>query len=261
MGKAIPRRIPAVAAAVAATLLAVVAPARADAPETMRVCTTGDYPPYSVADGRGGYRGVDIDLVRDMAELLHRPLRFVPTTWSSMSADFAARSCDLAVGGISDSAARRAYADFSLSYGTDGKTPIVRAADADAYATIAQIDQPQVRVIVNRGGTNEQFARTHFPHAQLTVWPDNVTIFDQISAGRADVFVTDSVEGRYRARQHPDLRVLHPEKPFDSFGKVFLLPKNEPVTAAVVNGWLASQLATGGIERRFAEWIGPGATA
>ncbi|MCC3312885.1 transporter substrate-binding domain-containing protein [Nocardia africana] len=258
---ALRHRLIAAATAGAAAVLTMIAPARAEDPGAMRVCTTGDYPPYSVSDGHGGYRGIDIDLVRDMAQLLGRQVRFVPTSWASMGGDFAAHACDLAVGGISDAAARRAYADFSLSYGTDGKTPIVRAADAAKYATIEQIDQPQVRVIVNRGGTNEQFARAHFPHAQLTVWPDNVTIFDQITAGRADVFVTDSVEGRYRVRQHPDLRVLHPETPFDSFGKVFLIPKNDVPTALMVNSWLASQLATGGVDRRVAEWIGPHATA
>lgn len=258
---ALRHRLIAAATAGAAAVLTMIAPARAEDPAALRVCTTGDYPPYSVTDGHGGYRGIDVDLVRDMAQLLGRPLRFVPTTWASMGSDFSAHACDLGVGGISDAAARRAYADFSLSYGTDGKTPIVRAADAGKYATIEQIDQPQVRVIVNRGGTNEQFARAHFPHAQLTVWPDNVTIFDQITAGRADVFVTDSVEGRYRVRQHPDLRVLHPETPFDSFGKVFLLPKNDVPTALTVNAWLASQLATGGVDRRVAEWIGPHATA
>ncbi len=246
---------------VIAVLSAVMVPAQADAPDALRVCTTGDYPPYSVSDGHGGYRGIDIDLIRDMSDVLHRPARFVPTSWSSMGAEFGSRTCDLAVGGISDAAARRAFADFSITYGTDGKTPIVRAGDAGKYATLADIDRPEVRVVVNRGGTNEQFARAHFPHAQLSIWPDNVTIFDQISQGRADVFVTDSVEGRYRVRRHPDLRVLHPEAPFDSFGKVFLVAKNDALTMAMVNGWLMSQLATGSIERRFDAWIGPHATA
>ncbi|MEV5647426.1 transporter substrate-binding domain-containing protein [Nocardia sp. NPDC052254] len=254
-------RVLAALAVLAAASSGAVVPAQAQAPDALRVCTTGDYPPYSESDGHGGYRGIDIDLVRDMADVLHRQVRFVPTTWSSMGADFGSRACDLAVGGISDAPARRAFADFSTSYGTDGKTPIVRADDAGRFATIADIDRPEVRVIVNRGGTNEQFARAHFPHAQLAVWPDNVTIFDQISQGRADVFVTDSVEGRYRVRRHPDLRVLHPEAPFDSFGKVFLVGKNDPLTMAMVDGWLTSQLATGGIERRLDTWIGPHATA
>ncbi|MFI5775761.1 transporter substrate-binding domain-containing protein [Nocardia sp. NPDC051570] len=255
------RRFAAALAAAAFSLVTVAIPAHAqDAPE-LRVCTTGDYPPYSVTDGHGGYRGIDIDLARGLADVLHRPARFVPTTWTSMSSDFAALGCDLAAGGISDSPARRAFADFSLTYGTDGKAPITRTEDADKYATIDQINRPEVRVIVNRGGTNETFARTHFPNARLTLWPDNVTIFDQITQGNADVFVTDSVEGRYRTRLHSGLVVAHPDRPFDSFGKVFLLRKDDPLLAAELNAWLATQRATGGIDRLFADWIGPNATS
>ncbi|WP_024805364.1 transporter substrate-binding domain-containing protein [Nocardia sp. BMG51109] len=257
-------RVRQVAAALAAgviSLLAVAVPANAEDPAALRVCTTGDYPPYSVSDGAGGFRGVDIDLARGLADVLRRPVQFVPTTWKSLPADFAALNCDLAVGGISDSPARRAFSDFSITYGTDGKTPITRTEDAGRFATIEQIDRPEVRVVVNRGGTNEQFARTNFPHAQVSLWPDNVTIFDEIAQGRADVFVTDSVEGRYRVRTHPGLTVLHPDRPFDSFGKVFLLRRDDPVSAAEVNGWLAAQLATGGVDRLLDTWIGPHATA
>ncbi len=255
------RRFAAALAAATVSLVAVAIPAHAEPAPELRVCTTGDYPPYTVADGEGEYRGIDIDLTRGLAALLQRPIHFLPTTWSTMKTDFAALNCDLAAGGISDSPARRAFADFSRTYGTDGKAPITRAEDADKYATIEQINRPEVRVIVNRGGTNEDFARRNFPDAQLTLWPDNVTIFDQITQGNADVFVTDSVEGRYRTRLHPGLVVLHPDRPFDSFGKVFLLRKNDPLLAAETDAWLTTQQVTGGIDTLFADWIGPNATA
>jgi len=256
------RHVLAAVAAGVVSLVPVTVPAGAQAPDgALRVCTTGDYAPYSIADGHGGYRGIDIDLASGLGGLLHRPVEFVPTTWPTLAADFGAKNCDIAVGGISASASRRAFSDFSMDYGTDGKTPIVRAADTGKYATIDQINRPGVRVIVNPGGTNEQFARANFSAAQLIPWPDNTTIVDQIDKGRADVFVTDSVEGRYRVRQHPDLRVLHPDKTFDSSGKIFLLRKNDPLLAAEVNGWLGAQLATGGVNRLFDQWIGPNATA
>ncbi|MQY21004.1 transporter substrate-binding domain-containing protein [Nocardia macrotermitis] len=242
-------------------LIPVTVPAAAQQPGALRVCTTGDYPPYSVRDEHGGYRGIDIDLIRGLGEILRVPVEFVPTTWSTMAADFGPENCDIAAGGISDTASRRAYADFSIDYGTDGKAPIVRAADAGRFATIEQINRPGVRVIVNPGGTNEMFARKHFPAAHLILWPDNMTMVDQLDQGRADVFVTDSVEGRYRVRQHPGLRVLHPDHPFDSSAKIFLLRRNAPLLAAEVNTWLTTQLATGGVNRAFDTWIGPHATA
>ncbi len=254
------RRSVTAAAVGALSLLPVTAPVAAQ-PAALRVCTTGDYPPYSLSDGHGGYRGVDIDLTRGLGEILRRPVEFVPTTWSALAADFGAKDCDIAAGGISEAASRRSYADFSIGYDTDGKAPIVRAADAGRYATIEQINRPGVRVVVNPGGTNEAFARAHFPAARLILWPDNLTMVDQLDRGRADVFVTDSVEGRYRVRQHPGLRVLHPDHPFDSSNKIFLLRRNDPLLAAEVNGWLTSQLASGGVNRALDAWIGPHATA
>lgn len=256
------RYVLAAAAAGVVSLVPVTVPAGAQQPgDALRVCTTGDYAPYSIADGHGGYRGIDIDLANGLGGVLHQPVEFVHTTWPTLAADFGAKNCDIAVGGVSESASRRAFSDFSINYGTDGKTPIVRAADAGRYATIDQINRPGVRVVVNPGGTNEQFAHAHFPAAHLILWPDNTTIVDQVANGRADVFVTDSVEGRYRVRQHPDLRVLHPDKTFDSSGKIFLLRKNDPLLAAEVNSWLESQLVTDGMNRLFDQWIGPNATA
>ncbi|WP_338762602.1 transporter substrate-binding domain-containing protein [Nocardia vulneris] len=242
----------------AGLLVAPAVPAVARAPE-LRVCTPGDYPPYATTEG--GYRGVDIDLARGFADAMRRPIEFVPLTWASLKTDFAALHCDIAVGGISDAPARRAFADFSITYGTDGKTPITRRGTETEYATIEQINRPGVRVIANRGGTNEEFARRHFPDAQLTLWPENRTIFDEIEQGRADVFVTDAVEGRYRVRQHPGLQVLHPDQPFDSFGKIMLVRKDDPCLGFALNAWLGAQIATGATDRLFAQWIGPDATA
>ncbi|MFI6047564.1 transporter substrate-binding domain-containing protein [Nocardia sp. NPDC051321] len=249
------------AALLAGTVLVAPAiPAGAE-PNALRVCTPGDYPPYAIAEGAGEYRGVDIDLARGFAEVLRRPAEFVPVTWATLRTDFAERQCDIAVGGISDSPARRAFADFSITYGTDGKTPITRRGNDTDYSTIEQINRPEVRVIANRGGTNEEFARKNFPDAQLTLWPENLTIFDEVEQGRVDVFVTDGVEGRYRVRQHPALQVLHPDKPFDSFGKVLLIRKDAPLLSTALNAWLATQLATGGVDHLFAQWIGPNPTA
>ncbi|MFD0360214.1 transporter substrate-binding domain-containing protein [Nocardia sp. GCM10030253] len=251
------RRITALVAGTAITVVAI--PAAAQEPlasNELRVCTPGDYPPYSVGDGADGYIGIDIELIRGFADVLRRPIQFVPVTWATLATDFGPKRCDIAVGGISDLPARRGFSDFSISYGTDGKAPITRRTSGADYSTIEQINQPGVRVIANRGGTNEAFARKNFPDAQLTLWNDNLTLFDELDQGRVDVFVTDSVEGRYRVREHPGLQVLHPDSPFDSFQKVFLLRKNDPVLAATVNAWLAAQLATGAVDRSFAQWIG-----
>ncbi|MFI1912740.1 transporter substrate-binding domain-containing protein [Nocardia sp. NPDC020380] len=221
----------------------------------LRVCTTGDYPPYTLRGADGGYQGVDITLATDLATVLHAVPQWVPTTWGTLTTDFPAK-CDIAVGGISDTADRRQVADYSVALTTDGKTPVTRRSSGDAFGTIDEIDQPGVRVIVNPGGTNEKFARANFPNARITVWPDNLTIYDQLEQGNADVFVTDSIEGRYRQRTHPDLQVLHPDRPFDSATKAYLLPRGDTAFDTVVNGWLELQIRSGRTTQLLKDWIG-----
>ncbi|MFF3742773.1 transporter substrate-binding domain-containing protein [Streptomyces kronopolitis] len=205
----------------------------------LRVCTTGDYPPFSYRDSKTGrYRGVDIDMARDLAKSLDARPRYVPTTWAGLVGALSAGRCDIAMGGVSVTLPRARAVHFSAPTRTDGKTPLVRCKDKDKYATLRQIDRPGTRVVVNPGGTNEEFARSHLEHATLTVHRDNTTIFDEILAGRADVMMTDASETRYQARIHPALCSLHPDKPFTFSEKAYAMPRGDNEFKAYVDQWV-----------------------
>lgn len=214
----------------------------------LRVGTTGDYAPFS--DDRGGtLAGLDIDLAADFAQSLGVAVLFVRTTWPTLLADLAAQRFDVALSGISITDERRRTAAFSVPYLHDGKTPIARRADADRFATLEAIDRPEVRVIVNPGGTNERFARDHLRRARLIVHPDNRTIFAEIVAGRADVMITDGIEVRLRERLHPELRGTRTE-PFTRAGKALLLPAGSDL-AAIADAWLHPQIDDGRLAARL----------
>ncbi|KDF02318.1 hypothetical protein Y900_026120 [Mycolicibacterium aromaticivorans JS19b1 = JCM 16368] len=246
------------ALAITVALTACVAPAvaRAGGPAILKVCTTGDYRPLTYRDpATGQYSGVDIDMAADLAQHLGRTAVFVPTTWSTLVADLTSPGrCDIAMGGITDTPERRRVVDVTRPYLAGGKTALVRAADTERLASIEQINQPGVRVIENNGGTNEQFARTHLPEAQLITWPDNTTIFDQLAAGGADVMVTDAIEAIYQSSLHPELVAEHPADPFTSEAKAYLLPKGSPIAAAT-DAWLAGALRDGTYAGSYERWL------
>ena len=168
--------------------------------------------------------------------------------------DLADDRFDIAVGGVSVSLERQKKAFFSLPTMRDGKTPIARCDDARKYQTLADIDRPEVRLIVNPGGTNERFARAQAPHAKLTVFPDNVTIFDRIVAGEADVMITDAIEARLQQRLHPKLCAIHPEAPFDFSEKAILLPR-DTVLKGFVDQWLHQEIESGAFARLNEQWL------
>ncbi|MBW8901714.1 MAG: gamma subclass chorismate mutase AroQ, partial [Massilia sp.] len=222
---------------------------------TLRVGTTGDYKPFSYRVGTGNvFVGLDIALAADLAKAMGVRLQLVPTTWSTLMPDLADDRFDLAMGGVSVTLERQKKALFSIPYLRDGKTPITRCEDAAKYRTLADIDRKEVRLIVNPGGTNERFARANAPHATLVVHPDNVTIFDRLLAGDADLMITDAIEARLQSRLHPKLCAVHPDAPFDFSEKAVLLPR-DAVLKAFVDQWLHQAIESGSFARLNDQWL------
>lgn len=223
---------------------------------TLRVGTTGDYAPFTLRDPTThDLSGFDIEQARALAAMLGVSVTFVDTTWKTLAADLAADRFDIAMGGVSVTADRAATGAFSLPYVHDGKTPIARCTDVSRYDTIAQIDRPETRVVVNPGGTNERFARNHFPAAQIRVVQDNRLVFDEIAEGRADVMVTDASETRLQARRHPGvLCAIHPDAPFEPLDKAYWFAKDEAFKAAV-DTWMTRSRTDGSFAARAARWL------
>ena len=214
----------------------------------LRVGTTGDYKPFAFREPNGDYRGADIVMARQLAAELGVRVTFVPTVWAQLNDDFAADRFDIAVGGVTILPARQLVAEFATPMLVDGKRPIARCADKDRYVSVASIDQPGVRVVVNPGASNEAFARASFPHAHLTIHTDNVSVFDEIVAGREDVMVTDGIEVDHQALLHPELCATAVPAPFTRLEKAFMLPQ-DPAFVAAVDRWWAGEVASGGWAR------------
>src|SRR5437773_11270148 len=66
----------------------------------LRVCTPGDYKPFSLLRPDGAYEGLDIDLVQSTAKALGVEVEMVKSAWPTLMKDFIEK-CDVAVGGIS----------------------------------------------------------------------------------------------------------------------------------------------------------------
>ena len=243
-----PAAAPAASPAVAAGLDAVLARG------VLRVGLTGDYRPFSIRTADGRYEGLDVDMADSLAKSLGVRMEVVPTTWSTLMADLRDGKYDIGMGGISVTLERQRQALFSAPLLRTGKTPIALCTAQGKYQTLADIDRPEVRVIVNPGGTNERFARASTPRATIVVFPDNATIFGELVAGHADVMMTDAVETRLQQHLHPELCAIHPDQPFDFGELAYLLPR-DPVMKQYVDQWLHLAAETGERQRLVGKWI------
>ena len=221
----------------------------------LRACTPGDYKPFSFLKPDGSYEGIDIDLAQSLASAIGAKLELVKTSWANLVPDFAAGKCDIAIGGISVTTERQKRVFFSTAYMVNGKTPIVRCDEVKKFQSIADIDKAGVRVIANPGGSNERFAKTNFKTATLTIHPENLTIFDEILAKRADVFVTEAAEALTQQKLKPGLCAVNPDKPLQYGEMAYMLPRNDAVMKSFVDQWLHLSKATGEYQKTVDKWL------
>jgi len=222
----------------------------------LKVGTTGDYSPYSFKDLKTGeFKGFDIDLAYDLARALGVRVQFIETSWPTLSEDLENDRFDMVMGGITVTLERQKNGIFSKPYLNDGKSPISRCSESNRYVTIEDIDRAEVRVIVNPGGTNEKFVLAHLKHAQIIVWNDNTTIFDQIVERKADVMITDASETRYQQRLHPSLLcAVNPNHPFNNIEKAYWIQR-APYLAAFVDQWLHQAKRNGTFNALYRTWF------
>ncbi|HEV8315300.1 MAG TPA: transporter substrate-binding domain-containing protein [Burkholderiaceae bacterium] len=220
----------------------------------LRVCTPGDYKPFSLAKPDGTYEGIDIDLVQSAAKALGVQVEMVKTSWPKLMDDFVEK-CDIGVGGISVSTERAKRAGFTTAYMVNGKAPITKCENVSKYQTVADINKPSVTIITNPGGSNERFVRANLPQAKVVVYNDNVTIFDEILKGKADVMISESVETIVQQKLRPGLCAVNPDKPLQYGEMGYLLPRGDTAMKAWFDTWLHLAKASGEYDRTVDKFL------
>ena len=206
----------------------------------LRVGTTLDYKPMSFIDPETGrYVGYDVELVKDLAAALDVDIEFVRISWPTLIEDTLSCKFDLAICGITITDERKKQALMSDPYLENGKTILCRAEDVGKYVNVSSINRPGVRVMVNPGGLNEEFARQNLPDATLLIHDVNQDIPGMIALGTADVMITEVVEAKYYAGLDERLSAPLIHKPFTDGKFGILMPKGYDDLLKYVNEFLA----------------------
>lgn len=215
--------------------------------------TTGDWNPMSVRDpATNSYKGFDIDVATELAKDLGVEVEFVPTDWKTLVNGVVAGKYHM-TGSASISPPRMKVAGFSESYISVEIMPFTvpdRAAKLDGYDSI---NQPDVTVATTLGTTFEAMARDWFPNAKIKVVEAPARGFQEVLAGRADVFITSNIEGATLAAKHGVVQVANTE-PRSPSPIAMLLPQDDQVWINYVNNWVKLKEAKGFFAATKAKW-------
>ena len=132
----------------------------------------------------------------------------------------------------------------------------MRCADVKKYQTAEAINRPNVRIVANPGGSNENYARTALSRAQLTMHPENLTIFQEIIDKRADVFVTEAAEAIVKTHEHKGVLCgVNPDKPLRPAQNGWLIPNQDFRFKAYVDQFLHLEKLSGNLDTTIGRWL------
>ena len=218
---------------------------------TLLIGTTGDYRPLSFREDDGTYWGFGIEVAKEIADGLGVGTEFVKTSWPTLTADVLSepQTFDFAIGGITITDARRETMLMSDGYLANGKTILCRVSERDRYKSLADIDKPGVRVMVNPGGLNEIFANENLTHATIIVHQKNEEIPSLVAEGEADVMITEITEAPYYVKTDSRLAAPLLDTPFTHGEIGVLMQKGQDDLLQMVNGVIQKMKSDGSLRR------------
>lgn len=220
---------------------------------TLKVGTTGDWNPMSVRDpATNSYKGFDIDVMTELAKDMGVEVEFVPTDWKTLVNGVVAGKYHM-TGSASVSAPRMKVAGFSDSYLSVEIFPFTTKDKADRFDGWDSANQAGVVVATTLGTTFEKNARKWFPNAEIKVVEAPARGFQEVIAGRADVFITSNIEGATLAQKFPIVRLKNAQARAPAAIAV-LLPQSDQVWINYVNHWVKLKEQSGFFEQTKAKW-------
>ena len=213
--------------------------------------TTGDYRPLSFCEPDGTYWGFGIEVAKEIAKRIGVGVEFKKTSWPTLTADVLTEPqiFDLAIGGITITDTRRETMLMSDGYLDNGKTILCRASEADRYKSLADIDKPEVTVMVNPGGLNEKFANENLTHANIVVYQKNEEIPTLVAEGAADVMITEITEAPYYVQTDPRLAAPLLNAPFTPGEIGVLMQKGQEDLLQMVNNVICQMKSDGSLRK------------
>ena len=214
---------------------------------TLLVGTTGDYRPLSFCETGGTYWGFGIEIAQEIAKQLGVEATFVKTSWPTLTADVLTEPqiFDLAIGGITITDTRKETMLMSEGYLANGKTILCRKTESDRFKSLADIDKPEIRVMVNPGGLNEKFANNNLTQATIIVHQKNEEIPTLVAEGKADVMITEITEAPYYVQTDSRLAAPLLNEPFTHGEIGVLMQKGQEDLLQMVNNIIRKMKSDG----------------
>lgn len=165
-------------------------PGGRDKPVPLRVGLTPDLPPLVFLE-KGELKGLEVDLARELAVALGRPVEVSRLPWKGLLKNLQGGKVDVVMGGITITEARKLQVAFTDPLLESGLAALIRATDRENLDTVEKLQAYGGQIGYLPGTTSEAFVKRTFPrarHIAVDTAPDAALILQRRGI---DAFVHD----------------------------------------------------------------------
>jgi polar amino acid transport system substrate-binding protein len=218
----------------------------------LTVCTDSPYPPFEFEEN-GEFTGFDMDLLREIAEHEELELDVKVVPFDGIWLLPAAGECDIVGSAMTITEERAEQALFSDPYFDADQSLLVRAEDAETFATLESLAGE--RIGVQTGTTGEAYAQENTPDgATLVSFDEPAALFLALESGDIAAILQDLPVNGYRQVQDESMVVTETFPTGEQYG--FAVALDNEALIAVVNEQLEHLRDEGTYDEIYATWFG-----
>ena len=224
----------------------------------LRVGLSGGQPPLNMTNKRGEIVGLEVDLVRALAESMDLELRIVTLPFAELLPALERGELDLVISGLTITAERNARVAFVGPYFISGKSVLTKSERLANVESSEALNDPERTYAALAGSTGEAFVRGVLPQAKLVATPDYDSAVKMVIDDEVDALVADFPICLLSVMRYPEAGLSALTTPFTIEPLGIALPPDDPLFVNLVENYLTTLEKTGLLNRFKAKWFSHG---
>ena len=219
----------------------------------LRASVMASLPPYANMNPSGQLEGYDIDMVKGLAAALKVQAEFIVVDSAGRVAALQTGKSDITMSGMARNITRAMTIAFSDPYLIVPGRVLVKANSP--LKNIDEVDDPKVKMSMNRGGNSEPILAARFPKTQRLLFNANADCLNALMSDQVDAMAQDFFYLTEQMNKRPGMfRVL--EGNYSRQENSAGLPTGDADWVRVVNLYLSEMNTSGRNKELFKKWFG-----
>ncbi len=221
----------------------------------LTACSDIPYAPFEYEED-GEVKGIDIDLVKAIAEKLGLEADFRDTDFDGIFAALAAGNCDLIASSVSITDERKKENNFSEGYFEISQSLLVRKEDATTFTDFASLKGKTIGVQSETTGAEFATAEAAKAGVEVKEFTGADELFTALKAKQIDGVVQDFPINSYNAETTGDTAVSKTFEANEAEAYGFVIPKQSKKLLEKVDAALAELRSDGTYDQILKEYLG-----